>query len=194
MDISISVHNVDLTNRLKEHVERKTGRLDRYMPDLQEVQVELSQQNSRSAGDRQIAQITVRDRRGAILRAEERNADMFVAIDAVVDKLYRQINRYQGKRIRNRRAVAAESVIQPAAEDDIELESQFDEEDEEEQLGAIVRRKRFALRPMTPDEAIEQMELLGHDFYVFFNIEGEGVNVLYRRHDGDYGLLEPTLD
>jgi putative sigma-54 modulation protein len=192
MDISITVHNMELTPRLKEHVERKTGRLDRYMAGLDEVQVELTQQNSRSAGDRQIAQMTIRDARGTILRAEERNSDMFTAVDAVVDKLYRQIHRYQGKRLRNRRAPAGEAIAEPVA---LEEEAPgFEEEADEATSGAIVRRKRFALRPMAPDEAIEQLELLGHDFYVFYNVESDGINVIYRRLDGDYGLLEPTLD
>jgi putative sigma-54 modulation protein len=191
MDIQISVHNMELTPRLKEHVERKTSRLDRYMADLNLVQVDLSQQNSRSAGDRQIAQITLREARGTILRAEERSSDMFTAVDAVVDKLYRQIKRYQGKRIRNRRATPANAGV-PA--ETIAAEELLTDVDEEPVAGAIVRRKRFPLRPMAPDEAIEQLELLGHDFYVFFNVEEQGINVLYRRHDGGYGLLEPTLD
>jgi putative sigma-54 modulation protein len=161
------------------------------MADLNQVQVELTQQNSRSAGDRHIAQITLRDTRGTILRAEERSNDMFTAVDAVVDKLYRQIKRYQGKRIRNRRAVATDAAVPVET---LEMEEELLAGPDEPIEGAIVRRKRFSLRPMAPDEAIEQMELLGHDFYVFYNIEGQGINVLYRRHVGGYGLLEPTLD
>jgi putative sigma-54 modulation protein len=189
MDISISVHNMDLTPRLQEYVERKAGRLDRYMPHLNGVQVDLTSQNSRSAEDRQIAQITVRDDRGTILRAEERDSDVFAAIDAVVDKLYRQIKRYRGKQIRNRRNGADETAIVEAIEE-LELE----DTDEESLEGSIVRRKRFHLRPMLADEAIEQMELLGHDFFVFYNTEEQGVNVLYRRREGDYGLIQPVMD
>jgi putative sigma-54 modulation protein len=190
MDISINVHNMDLTPRLQEYVERKAGRLDRYMPHLNGVQVDLTSQNSRSATDRQIAQITVRDDRGTILRAEERHSDVFAAIDAVVDKLYRQIKRYRGKQIRNRRNGMEEVAL-------VEIPEEMDvegEDEEETAEGSIVRRKRFLLRPMPADEAIEQMELLGHDFYVFYNTEEQGINVLYRRHEGDYGLIQPVMD
>lgn len=190
MDISINTRNVELTERLEEHVEKKTSRLDRYMPNLSEIHVDLSSQNARSSVERQVAQITVRDDRGTILRAEERSNDMFAAVDAVVDKLYRQIKRYRGKRIKGRRTgpgiediVAGEPL--PELDDDL-----FDVAEEH----SIVREKRFPLRPMVPDEAIEQMELLGHSFFVFFNVEEEAVNVVYQRMDGDYGLLMPVFD
>jgi putative sigma-54 modulation protein len=189
MDISISVHNMDLTPRLKEYVERKAGRLDRYMPHLNGVQVDLTSQNSRSAVDRQIAQITVRDDRGTILRAEERHSDVFAAIDAVVDKLYSQIKRYRGKQLRNRRNGGGEVALAALPE-----EMEEEEEDEETPAGSIVRRKRFHVRPMLADEAIEQMELLGHDFFVFYNTEEQAINVLYRRREGDYGLIQPVVD
>lgn len=188
MDISINTHNVDLTDRLREHVEKKTGKLDRYMPNLTDVRVDLSSQNTRNAVKRQSAQITIRDGRGTILRAEERSNDMFASVDAVVDKLYRQIKRYRGKRRDNRRGGGSEELV-------IGEPLPFEEEEailEEESI--IVRRKQFPIRPMLSDEAIEQMELLGHNFFVFFNADEEAVNVLYRRHDGNYGLLQPVFD
>jgi putative sigma-54 modulation protein len=184
--VNINVHNMDLTPTLRNYVEKKTARLDRYMPNVTEVDVDLSAENARSANKRQVAQVTVRDARGAILRAEERSADMFTSVDAVIDKLYRQIKSYRGKQIRNRRA---------GAEDFVNLEQvPLEEEDEAEVERIIVRRKQFSLRPMATDEAIEQMELLGHDFYVFFNADAESINILYRRHDDNYGLLQPQLD
>jgi putative sigma-54 modulation protein len=189
MDISISVHNMDLTPRIKEYVERKAGRLDRYMPHLNDIQVELTSQNSRSATDRQIAQMTVRDERGTILRAEERDSDIFAAVDAVIDKLYSQIKRYRGKQLRNRRNGGDTTALDELPD---ELEEEGD--DEETPAGSIVRRKRFPVRPMLAEEAIEQMELLGHDFFVFYNTEEQAINVLYRRHEGDYGLIQPALD
>ena len=190
MDISINNNNVELTERLLDHVEKKTAKLDRYMPNLAEVHVDLSTQNTRSAVQRQVAQITIRDDRGTILRAEERNSDMFAAVDAVVDKLYRQIKRYRGKRIASRRG-GGSTVEEMALGEPLPLEieeSQFEEE------ASIVRRKRFPLRSMAPEEAIEQMELLGHSFFVFFDMDEEMVNVVYKRHDGNYGLLQPEFD
>ena len=188
MDISINTRGVELTQKLQDHVERKTERLDRYMPNLVEVRVDLSSQNTRSAVERKVAQITARDNRGTILRAEERNSDMFAAIDTAIDKLYRQIKRYRGKRLQNRRSGAVEEFVigEPLPfEEDIELS---------EEESSIVRRKSFALRPMVSDEAIEQMELLGHSFFIFFNVDEEAINVVYKRHDGNYGLLQPVFD
>jgi len=190
MDISINTHNVELTTRLQEHVERKTSRLDRFMPNLTEVRVELSSQNTKSAVERQVAQITVRDNRGTILRAEERSNDMFAAIDAVVDKLYRRINRYRGKRRQGRRGAA--SIDEQLVGEPLPLE--IEEEIVEQEEPTIVRHKRFAVRPMVSEEAIDQMELLGHSFFVFFNVDDEAINVVYKRHDGNYGLLQPVID
>jgi putative sigma-54 modulation protein len=186
MDILIRSSNLEVTDRLQDYVAKKTQRLDRYMPHLSEVRVDLSEENTRSAVERHVAQITIRDERGTILRAEERSNDMFASVDAVVDKLYRQINRYRGKQRRNRRG-NDELTFEPLP---VEMEPLEDEEDG----SRIVRRKRFALQPMSPEEAVEQMELLGHDFFVFFNLDEEAVNVVYRRHDDNYGLLIPELD
>jgi len=189
MDISINTHNVELTDRLNTHIERKTARLDRYMPNLAEVRVDLSTQQTRNAVERQVAQITVRDDRGTFLRAEERSSDMFAAIDAVIDKLYRQIKRYRGKRLVNRRSGSSQNEVllgEPLPAE-IEVEEIVAEP-------AIVRHKKFPLRPMSPEEAIEQMELLGHSFYVYFDVDDETINVVYKRHDGNYGVLQPEFD
>lgn len=187
MELLISGHNMEVTPRLQNYVEKKTARLDRYMPNLSEVHVDLTQQNARSALDRHVAQITVRDTWGTILRAEERSNDIFAAVDAVINKLYSQINRYRGKRKRNRRGGKDEFVdLEP-----VPIEEEFEEE---EVATGIVRRKRFAVQPMSAEEAIDQMELLGHDFFVFFDAEEEAINVVYRRRDNNYGLLQPDLD
>ena len=116
--------------------------------------------------------------RGKILRAEERTQDMFTSIDAVLDKMYRQIARYKGKR-RDRFHIGVEEV--PV------------DEPAETTEGEIVRVKRFDMLPMTSEEAIEQMELLGHSFYVFLNADEGAINVVYRRGDDNYGLLQPEL-
>lgn len=189
MEISINTHNVELTPRLRNHIEKKAGRLDRYMPHLTDARVELTSQNARNALERQVAQITVRDERGTILRAEERDSDMFAAIDAVVDKLYRRIKRYRGKRLQERRSGSTDELVYT---EPLPLDEAIISEEEEEHT--IVRHKRFPLRPMISDEAVEQMELLGHTFFVFFNVEEEAINVVYKRRDGNYGLLLPEFD
>ena len=176
-EVSIFARNMKMTPRLKEYVERKVSKLDRYLPSVEEARMELKVEDTRSADHRQVAQLTVRVR-GTILRAEERTNDMFASIDTVLDKMYRQIARYKGKR-EDRWHAAAEEI--PT------------EEPLEESAGEIVRVKRFEIRPMSPEEAIEQMELLGHLFYVFLNADEDAINVLYKRDDGNYGLLQPEL-
>jgi putative sigma-54 modulation protein len=182
MELIIKGKNVEVTDRLRDYVEKKVGKLDRYLPSINEAWVELSTEETRSAQDRQVCQMTVRAN-GTILRAEERSDDIFSSIDTVLDKMYRQIARYKGKR--QNRWRSAPTMPEPLP---IEVE------EEGEDLSSIVRVKRFAMAPMLPEEAVEQMELLGHDFFVFYNADEGRINVLYRRKDGDYGLLQPELD
>jgi putative sigma-54 modulation protein len=130
-----------------------------------------------------VCQVTIRSN-GTILRAEERSDDMFSSIDTVLDKMYRQIARYKGKRQNRWRGAGA--PVEP-------LPITFEEEAPEEEAARIVRFKRFPITPMHPEEAIEQMELLGHDFFVFYNAEEGETNVLYRRKDGNYGVIQPEL-
>jgi putative sigma-54 modulation protein len=184
MELQILSNNMDLTPRLRNYIEKKTTRLDRYLPGLSSIQVEVAMENTRSAVQRHVAEITIRDGRGTILRAEERNSDIFAAVDAVVDKLYRQIERYRGKKQTKARGKGEETDLG----EPLPIAEEYVEEDQ-----IIVRQKRFALHPMSPEEAIDQMELLGHDFYVFFNAEDDAVNVIYRRRDGTFGLLQPEM-
>ncbi|NLF13654.1 MAG: ribosome-associated translation inhibitor RaiA [Anaerolineaceae bacterium] len=183
MELILKGKNVEVTDRLREYVEQKIGKLDRYLPSISEAWVELSSEETKAAQDRQVCQVTVRSN-GTILRAEERSDDMFSAIDSVLDKMYRQIARYKGKR--KNRWRGAGTTVEP-------LPIALGEELEEE-VRSIVRVKRFPMTPMVPEEAVEQMELLGHDFFVFFNAEEGRINVLYRRKGGNYGLLQPELD
>ena len=189
MQLILKGKNVEITDWLRQYVEKKVNKLDRYLPDIQEARVELSVQKTRSSQDRQVAQLTVRSN-GLILRAEERTDDMFAAIDAVIDKMHRQIARYKGKRMDRwqGQGLSRGEVELPPVEEEIL------EELAEEQERRIVRVKRFRVAPMSPEEAVEQMELLGHDFFVFYNADGGQFNVVYRRRDGDYGLIQPELD
>lgn len=191
MEISIHGHNMTVSTRLQNYVEKKTARLDRYMPNIESVRVDLTSQKARNVGERKVAQLTVRDQRGTILRAEENNNDMFAAVDAVVDKLYKQMRRYRGKQRRRWRKGKGSSTseMEMALGEPLPIDEALDSDE-----GAVVRTKHFPLRPMSAEEGIDQMELLGHDFYVFFNDAEEAVNVLYKRRDGNYGLLQPEMD
>jgi putative sigma-54 modulation protein len=162
-------------------VQKKVGKLDRYLSNIANAQVELSKRTAKSASDRHAVQVTLHTTSGTILRAEERSGDMFASIDTVLDKIQHQITRYKGKRHESRTRAPAR-LPEPLSEDT--------EEAEETDL-LVVRRKTFSVRPMSEEEAIEQMELLGHDFFVFINARSETFNVVYRRNDGGYGLLEP---
>ena len=178
MQLMIQGKNIEVTDRLQEYIDKKVGKLDRYLPTITEARMELSVEGAKSAKDRQVAQLTLWSK-GTLLRAEERTADMFTSIDAVVDKMYRQIVRYKGKRYGRGRGTGEPPPVE--------------EFEEEEELPRIVRTKRFQVSPMDEEEAVEQMELLGHDFFVFFNVNTNEVNVIYRRKDGNYGLIEPEL-
>ena len=182
LEPTIKANNLEMTDFLRDYVHKKVGKLDRYFPSIVDCRVELSVTNAKNAKHRQVAQVTIRSRGGTILRAEERSADMLSSVDAVTDKIYRQIARFKGKRQRGR------GRAQTAVED-----YPVEAPQEEEEGPAIVRVKRFEVTAMTPDEAIEQMELLGHDFFVFYNPDADSMGVVYRRKDGNYGLLEPEL-
>lgn len=184
MQLSITGKNLEVTPSLREYVEKKIGRLDRYLPNIVDARVELAVENTRAAKDRQIAQVTLRTKH-ALLRAEEATADMFASIDTVFEKMQRQIDRVKGKRWAKRVAGETEEAALPAAVGE--------EEAPVEEVSRISRVKRFQMVPMDEEEAIDQMELLGHDFYVFFNINQGQINVVYRRTSGDYGLIIPEM-
>ena len=183
MQLTITGKNLEITNSLRTYVEKKIGRLDRYLSNIQDARVELEVENTRAAKDSQIAQVTLRTKQG-MMRAEEVSADMFASIDAVFDKMQRQVDRFKGKRWSKRPGgeAAAQASAAPA-----------EEEEAAEERPTISRVKRFAMTPMDEEEAIQQMELLGHDFYVFFNVNQGQINVLYRRRTGEYGLIQPEM-
>lgn len=186
--VEINARNLDLTDRLKDYVTKKVSKMDRYLDIIEEAKVDLNYAKSaRSASDRQVAQITVRGK-GVLLRAEERTDDMFASVDAVLDKLYRQIERYKGKHWKSRGDGRSPKDIAQAFDAIVPDTADLTVSD------MIVRRKKFMLTPMDEREAVEQMALLDHeDFFVFLNAETNQVNVLYRRLDGKLGLIESEI-
>ena len=185
IQVVVNVRNMELSDRLREYVTKKVAKLDRYLDSLEEAKVDLTYiKSARSAKDRQVAQLTVRGK-GVLLRAEERTDDIFTSVDAVLDKIYRQIEKYKGRRWRGRGDGRPASTVAPDV-------PEIDEESEP--IDAIVRRKHFMLTPMDEQEAIEQMSLLAHeDFFIFLNATSNKLNVLYRRRDGGLGLIEPEI-
>jgi len=181
-EVEIHTKNLDLTDRLRDYVEKKVPKLTRYIQGIESTRVDLKHEKSaRNAQDRYVAQITVRGKR-FILRAEERADDIMTALDAALDNMQRRIARFKGRKYRGRGSgLSVSEAFAP----------EIEEETTEEPV--IARRKRFSLIPMDEEEAIEQMEMLGHNFFVFYNANSGQVNVLYRRRDGTYGLIEPEL-
>jgi len=185
--VEIVTRNMRLTDNLKEYIEKKTNKLERYLQEIEEIHVEVSHAKSaRSAIDRQVAQLTVHGK-GFILRTEERADDIHAAFDTALDKMQRQIERYKGKRNRGRGDGRSAAEV-------VEAEQMPIDEETGELLPFIARRKKFAVLPMNEDEAVEQMRLLGHDnFFIFFNADQNAIQVLYRRRNGTYGLIEPVV-
>lgn len=191
MELKIHARNLDLTPQLQEHVQKKVSKLDRYMPNIQDVRVDLAIERRRQGNDQAVAQLTLRNERGVILRSEDKKQpDVYAALDVALDKMYRQIHRYKGKRMRRGSRYAPQEAELAAMEP---LPGETAAGDEEEEKMAIVRRKEVSLIPMTEEEAIDQMELLGHSFFIFYNAETARIGVLYRREDGNYGVLEPVV-
>ena len=177
-------HEMQVSDRLKEYINKKLVKVDRHLPNLEETRVDLEHvKSARSASDRYIAQITLRGK-GFILRSEERSDDIRNAMDEALDKILRRIERFKGKR-QHGRGDGKSGV-------DLTPEEEHVEKDDLQTL--ITRRKAFDLVPMAEEDAIEQMRMLGHDnFFIFINIKSGNVNVVYRRRDGTYGLIEPKV-
>lgn len=185
MQLVLTGKNFVVSDRIREYVEKKVGKLDRYLPSIDEARIEITQEKTKSAKDRNVVQVTLRAN-GAILRAEDRSEAIYACIDNVVDKIHRQIVRYKGKRVDRRQGQLGNKQNQNNVQDEMPaLEPEIVAALAEEQERKIVRTKRFFVNPMTEEEAIEQMELLGHNFFVFYNGNVERINVLYRRGDND---------
>jgi putative sigma-54 modulation protein len=181
-ELEITARNMEVTDRIREYVEKKVAKLDRHFDDIEDIKVDLAYAKSvRSSTDRYIAQITSRGR-GFMLRSEEPADEIFAAFDIALEKMQRQVERYKGKRQKGRidgRPIS-QLVMENETEDDV--------------IPVIARRKEFELVPMSEEEALEQMKLLEHDnFFIFFNDHKNAIAVLYRRSDGSYGLIEPKI-
>lgn len=191
MELTFRSRHVAVTDSLREYTTRKLNRLARYLPLVNEAVVELKQEGGENAR-RFVVQLTV-NCNGTYLRAEERGPRLLPAIDAAADVLSHQARRYKekvyhsDKHVKARGAALTGKAVEPA---EVEEEREDDEETEIV-LGRVVRVKRFPVKPMSEEEAIEQMELLHHDFFLFFDVDADTYALLYRRREGDYGMIIP---
>lgn len=172
----ITGRNIEVTPSLRDAVQEKIGKLDRYFHPDTEVNATLTVQK-----DMQKIEVTI-PVKGHIIRAEESSSDMYISIDLVEEIIERQIKKYRNKLVDKKQSAMAFSQIF--------MDEDFHNTEEEIR---IVKSKRFGIKPMDPEEACVQMELLGHSFYVFLNAETEEVNVVYKRKGSTYGLIEPEF-
>jgi putative sigma-54 modulation protein len=185
MDMHITGKNVELIPAVRDYVSKKMNKITRFLPDIISFDVVASEEKTRSPSQRFIIQVTL-DNKGTLIRSEERGQDFYTATDKVFEVLSSQIEHYKGKLpySKSRRAPSIRTttteVIAPEEEETIEEGPQ------------VVKTKKFDVKPMSLDEAVDQMELLDHDFFLFYNPDGKKINLLYRRKDGNYGLIEPN--
>jgi len=175
MAVTVRGKNIDITPALKDYVEKRIGKVTKYFNVLGEITVILTVEKGRH-----IVEVTL-PVNGMLLRGEEATTDMYTSIDLVIEKLEKQIEKYKTKISRRLRDGSFRGDLVTSAATD------------EGEEFRVVKTKRFAVKPMNIEEAIMQMNLINHDFYVFTNAETEEVNVVYRRKDGNYGLIEPEF-
>lgn len=179
MNMIVKGRRMEVTPAIRDYAEEKIGRVAKVLDDnkILSVEVELYVERNPSIEKANVAEVTMHTK-GHVIRAKEAAQDMYAALDIVSEKLERQVSKLKMKMLDRHKTAAPMPVAAPA--------------DESVREPAIVKTKRVEVKPMTADEAILQMELLGHDFFVFASAETEAISVLYRRNDGDYGLIEPS--
>jgi putative sigma-54 modulation protein len=179
VQLQVKGKNVEVTDSIRRYAEEKLGRLGKQLADPTRVELELALEKNPSISANHVAEATIWTK-GPVLRAREANVDMKASIDQLVDKLERQVKRYKAKRS-PRRAAGSVPPEEAVPDDAVPVDGE----------PQILKTKRFPVKPMSPEEAVLQLELVGHDFFVFRNAESLDVNVVYRRRDGSYGLIEP---
>ena len=178
--------NLDVTDAMRTYAEEKLSKLDRVSNQIVDASVVMSYDTKQNAGEPAKVEVQLNLPNG-VIRAEERAQDTYAAVDLVVDKLERQLKRFKGRMLANR----TEAAPLPPMTQDVDVPPI--EEVEPDLAGpSIVRVKRHVMRPMAPEDAAMQMEALGHTFFVFRNLDTDLISVIYRRDDGDYGLIEPA--
>jgi len=177
MRLQVKGKNLEVSDSIRRYAEEKLGKLNRQLHELTQVELELCVERNPSIADNQVAEATIWTK-GPTLRAREASGDMRVSIDQLTDKLLRQVEHYRAKRSRRQARGNGTPTGGPMAL-------------EEEAVPKIVKTKQFTVKPMSAEEAALQLELVGHDFFVFRSDESDEVNVIYRRRDGGYGLIEP---
>jgi putative sigma-54 modulation protein len=185
VEMHVTGKNIELSPAVREYIAKKMGKISRYLPNILSFDVVASEEKTRAPDQRYIVQVTL-DSNGTLIRGEERGHDLYTASDKAHEVMMRQIEHYKGK-LPWARGRGSPSIRTSTAEATSGVDSESFSEGPR-----VVKTKRFDVKPMSLDEAIDQMELLGHDFFLFYNPDAKKINLLYRRKDGDYGLIEPV--
>jgi putative sigma-54 modulation protein len=181
MDIKISGKNLTIDDDIRGYAEKKITKLTRYLSNITTMHMELSEEKSKSRLSSYVVQVTL-NINGFLLRGVQKDDNLKSAIDAVTDVMERLIDKYK-KRYTVNKSKVHESIRTVKEENDTS----------DEEKSPVVRRKRFFVKPMSTEQAIEQMDFLSHDFFLFVNDEDDSINVVYRRKDGNYGLIQPEI-
>ena len=176
MQLIVTGKNVHVSSSLKSYTEKKIGKLDHYLPSLTDAHVVFTKEKTKKENQTHLVQVTLRSN-GAVIRGEQRADEFSGAVDAVMEKLQKEIDRWKGRHYHSRDTGERENMTLQKADAMTSPK--------------IVRRKRFVTPPMTEKQAIKAMDKLDHDFFLFLNRATDSLNVLYRRKDGDYGLIQP---
>lgn len=189
LEIKIHGRNVEITDEIQSYVGKKFNRLSRHLPQMMDATAEIKKTSSRAGNDRIVVQLTL-TAKGQVLRAQRRAPTVSEAVDTAVDVMDRQIRRYKGRRYRSNQQRKSLRDLPDGLAPEPDEDAPGPEEMEDMPI-KVVRRKRFPMVGMTVDDAIAEMELLNHSFYLFRSVETGSYSVVYRREDGDYGLIEP---
>jgi len=192
LELVIIARNLEISEQTEAYVQKKLAPIQRRLRDVTEAKVEIRRESTRSARHQVVVQVTV-SVSGTLLRAEERAPTVNAAIDVVARALDRQVLRYKGQRFASLRAKKSGRGASIRSTEVVTEESSTEAEEITISSGKVVRVKRFSMKPLTVEEAAARMELLGHDFFFFLNVATNQYNVLYRRRDSDYTVIEPEL-
>ncbi|RJQ43895.1 MAG: ribosome-associated translation inhibitor RaiA [Gaiellales bacterium] len=186
MQFQVKGRNIDVTEALRSYAEEKLLKLGKNLNSASTMELEFFVEKNPSIADNQVAEATIFTK-GPVLRAKGASGDMYASIDLVADKLGRQVKKYRSK------LVSHDAHVRGSLPPDVGVATAFAGEEEEEEEGGpqIVKTKQFLIKPMSVEEAALQLELIGHEFFVFQNADSNDTNVIYRRRDGNYGLIEP---
>ena len=189
MDIAIRSRHVEVSDRLRSTVEEKLGRLQRFLDGMERAEVRFSEERNPRIAEKEVCEVTMHGH-GHIVRARAAAPDGFAAVDRVVDKLEHRLEKLKGKLVARSHPRRSSPTPSPVGLGDLGHDPADEPERDGESGPRIVKTKQFAIKPMTPEEAALQMELLGHDFFLFTNADTGAAAVVYRRNDGDVGLID----